>query len=970
MNYISDHRLKKHCLLLAFLVMIYGNTAGQQVKQAKNDTIIIDTLNLPWNIRVPMKYYTGAVSVITGQEMARFRVANNTNMLAGRLAGLMTNMGSAEPGSDNSNLSVRGSSSYYSGSPKIYVDNMSIGFDQLDPLEIDQLVVLKDAAANASYGIQGADKSIVVTTRRGVPFQNKISFYSQFGFVTPSKGPVFLGAKDYMTLYNEANINDGITPFYPQATINQYDNPSRNKELYPDVDWQKELIAKQAMQQKYNITFSGGNNDVRYFILGGYMKQGGLYKYGDLNEKSLGFNTNPGFTRYNFRSNLDFKINSTLSVSLNLAGRLESKNYPGASASAIWSNIAIYPPNLFPMLYADGKIGGYNQGGLDYRSNPYGLITQSGYNREVHRNLTGTTSIVQKLDKWVPGLSAFGSFSYYNFNYNNEGASMAFATYNMQADGTYQKYNNDVPYAFRGRGQDQDRMTTVVAKLDYQHAFGKNHEVSANLGFNQTVENAGSGFMALSSLIPGLPSGVTIGDNFPYATQGFFSYLHYAYQKKYIVDLNMSYNGSENLAPGKRFGFFPTLAAGWIISEEDFLKKTKVDLLKLRASYGLLGNSDFSFLDRAFGGRNRYLYASAYTFGSNYALGRNPIFQSSRAEGAIANPDVTWETSKVLNIGIDGAFFGNKLGVTVDAFQERRSNILAFPSSQSSLIGVAFKPLNVGKVVNKGVEWDVNYTDKIGNLHYTAHALGSYVKNKIIFQDEVVRPYSYMNRTGLPIGTIFGLESIGFFNSQEEINNSPLQTYGPVQPGDLKYKDQNGDGRIDQNDGVAIGKPFNAQFTYGAQINLKYKSVDLTVWFQGTGKRSVNIMNAATFGLAGGAKPSEYVLNRWTPATAATADYPRLSNSAKQGDNNYVYSSFWNQNGQYLRIKNVELGYNFSPSILKSLRISNARFYVSANNLATWTKLKADYIDPEYTSAGISDYPRTRTFVMGLNVEF
>lgn len=979
MKHTSYNRLKTCCFLLSFLALNYGNANAQQknkttitdsLKAARIAKLSKDTINLPWNVFAQKKSYTGAVSIITGEEMSRFRVANNSNMLAGRLAGLNTIMGSEEPGYDNSSLSIRGNNSYNSSGPKIYVDNISIGFSQLDPLEIDQLVVLKDAAANASYGIRGANKSIAVTTRRGTPFQNKINFYSQFGFLEPTTKPKFLGSKDYMTLHNEANANDGITPLYPQSTIDQYNNPARNKDLYPDVDWYDELIEKRALQQKYNITFSGGNNDVRYFILGGYMKQEGLYKFGDKNEKSLGFNTNPSFSRYNFRSNLDFKINPTLSVSLDLAGRLETKNFPGAGSGTIWQNIATYTPNLFPMLYSDGKIGGYNQGGLDYRRNPYGLITQTGYNKEIHRNLSGTTRVEQKLDKWVEGLTASGTFSYYNFNFNNEGAVMDFAAYNMNPDGTYAKFNNDVAYAFRGRGQDQDRMTSIIAKLDYHRTFNVNHEVAGNIGFNQSVENAGTGYMALSNLIPGIFPGVTTGDDFPYATQGFFGYLHYAYKKKYILDVNMAYNGSENLAPGKRYGFFPTVSAGWIASEEDFFKDTKVDLLKLRASYGVLGNSDFSYLSNLFGGRFRYLYAGGYTFGSIYQFGRNPAGSSSRAEGSIPNPDVTWETSKTLNIGIDAAFFGNKLGITLDAFSERRNNILATPSSMSSLIGIALKPVNVGKAENKGIDWDIAYNDNIGELNFSLHALGSYTKNKIVFMDEVIRPYSYMSRTGQQVGTPFGMEAIGFFKDQNEISNSPLQTFSPVQPGDIKYKDQNGDNRIDQNDEVAIGKPFDAQLNYGAQVNLRYKGLDLSVWFQGTGKRTINTMSLASMGFAGGTKPSEYVLNRWTPATAATADYPRLSTTAKQGENNYVQSTFWNQNGQYLRLKNIELGYNFTPESLKSLRLSNLRLFVSANNLATWTKLKGDYIDPEYPIAGIGNYPRTRSYMMGLNVEF
>lgn len=281
-----------------------------------------DSINLPYNLKVSKKYYAGAASFITGDDMSLFRYANNSNMLAGRVAGLTTNMNSEEPGYDGSSLYIRGFSTYNSSSPNIIVDNAPVGFAQLDPLEIDQLVVLKDAAANAIYGLKGANKNIFVTTKRGVAYQNSIKFYSQFGVLVPSKAPNFLGAQRYMKLYNEALVNDGRAERYSAAQIGQYDNPGRDQELYPDVNWNEELVAKQAIQQKYNLTFSGGTKDVRYFVLAGYMDQRGFLKYNDLSEESLGFNTNTNFKRYNFRTNLDIDINSTLTVGLDLAGRL------------------------------------------------------------------------------------------------------------------------------------------------------------------------------------------------------------------------------------------------------------------------------------------------------------------------------------------------------------------------------------------------------------------------------------------------------------------------------------------------------------------------------------------------------------------------------------------------------------------------------------------------------------------------
>ncbi|WP_315814581.1 TonB-dependent receptor plug domain-containing protein [Paraflavitalea speifideaquila] len=492
-------------------MLLAGQSAlAQQATQPVSDTLKIgkdssywsQPLRLPWNYTLPRKYYAGAVSSITGEEMARFRVANNSNMLAGRLAGLKTSMGSEEPGYDGSALYIRGDNTYNNGAMYVYVDNIPVGFNQLDPLEIDQLVVLKDAAAAGTYGIRGANKGIAVTTRRGEIGKSKINFYSQVGFLSPMDAPDYLGAKDYMTLYNEAAINDGLPARYPDAQIAAYNDPARNKEVYPDVNWYDELIKKQALQQKYNLTFSGGTKDVRYFVLLGYMNQQGFYKYSDINEKTMGYSTNANFKRYNFRSNLDFNINPSLLVALDLAGRLETKNFPGSPQSSIWGNIALYPPNLFPMLYANGKIGGNQQ----YNRNPYGLLTQTGYTREVHRNLSSTARIEQKLDKLVKGLSVTGAFAYYNYYYNNEGATMNFATWELQPGGDYKQFGTDVSYNFRSRTQSQERMNTVWAKADYKTNFGFNHDFAAQAGFYQSVTTPA-------------------GDDFPYATQGFWQGL-------------------------------------------------------------------------------------------------------------------------------------------------------------------------------------------------------------------------------------------------------------------------------------------------------------------------------------------------------------------------------------------------------------------------------------------------------------
>lgn len=927
-------------------------TYKQAVKAIKDYNAIVlqaeqhfdETLTLPWNSSVQKKYYPGAISTTTGAAMSRYHNLNNSNSLAGSMAGLITVQGSDEPGYDGSSLYIRGTNTYNFGSITTYVDNVPLTFSQLDPLEIDQLSILKDASANGTYGIAGANKSLIVTTKRGVAYQNKINFYSQFGFIKPNAPQNYLGAKDYMNLYNEAAANDGLPARFTTDQIAAYDNPNRDMDRYPDVNWYGELIKTEAVQQKYNLTFSGGTNAVRYFVLLGYAKQDGLFKYGDYNEEVYQFNSNNSFDRYNFRTNIDFAITPSLTASVDLGGRVENQRSPGAGTSGtngIWLNLSRYPSGLFPMIYSNGNIGGNSQ----YARNPYGIITRTGYTNIATRNLLGTTRITQNLNKVIEGLSLTGAFSYYN-NYNNiEGRTMDFATYELQPNGTYQKFGNDVALAVRARTATQNRLNIFWAKADYQHSFGTKHELDASVGFNQSVNT---------------PS----GDDYPYATQGFFGRAFYNYDKKYVAELNIGYNGSENLPKGKRYGFFPSLALGWIISNEAFAKSDYVDLLKLRASYGILGNTDFGIGGDA---RARYLYLSNYETGGSYVFGNNPASAGGRREGQLGNENITWETNKMANIGADFEILKHSVGGSVDAFMERRKDILAFPSSISSLGGFTTKPFNVGIMENKGIEWDVYYKQKIGDLSFALHALGSFVKNKVINQEEQIQPYDYLYRTGNALGTPFGLTSIGFFKDQNDINNSPKQNFSTVKPGDIKYKDENNDGVVDVYDQVKLGNPNLPQLYYGASLDLAFKGFDLKVLFQGAGSRNVSILNSATQGFSDGNKPTDFILGRWTPATAETATSPRLSLGTNA--NNYQASSFWLRNGRYLRLKNLELGYSLPQNLVSKVKLAHARFFVNSFNLYTWSDLPSD-LDPEFLGAGLGSYPRTKSFNFGLNVEF
>lgn len=905
-----------------------------------------NTITLPFGSTIQNQYFTGSVSGISGNQMEKFHVPNASNSITGRIPGLITRAVSDEPGNDAANFYVRGRSSFNTDNPNLYVDNVPVAFSLLDPLEIDQLQVFKDGVANGVYGMDGANKSIFITTKRGEAFNNKINFYTSLVVQKPTALPKFLGAQQYMQLYNEARVNDGLPTQYTQAQIDAYNNGS-NKINNPDADWYGDNLKDQSFMQKYNLTLSGGNNIVRYFILGGVTSQQGLFNNTDLNFSKYGYKTNNQFNRYNLRSNFDVNITKSLSAFVDLSARISETTNPGTSsggAAAIFNNMAKYPPNLFPVVFDDGTIGGNAQ----YKDNPYGLITKKGFFKAVNRVTFGNVGFKQNLSKILSGLSATASYSFYNSFIDNEGfteGSPTFAVYNYVNGVIQPTVGNDVLPTYAARPGTQNRIGTFWAKFNYDAKFGTDHKLTADLGYNQSKQTPA-------------------GDDFPYVSINLYAKAHYQYKDRYLADLSLSRSTTEVFPDNHRYGLFPSFGAGWILSNEDFLKSSKTfSFLKIRGSYAILGNGNVGGT-----GRSRYYYVDLYTSnGNTYNFGQTPAGTNAYGEGNLSNPNITWEKSNMANVGIDAAFLDNKLGVTLEVFNERRNQILVVPGNISSLIGQTTRPLNLGVVNNHGIDASIWYKNKINDFGYSVAANLSLNKNKIIYNAESAKPFSYLNTAGQPIGTVYGLTAIGLFKDAADVANSPKQTFQQVQAGDIKYLDRNGDNIIDNNDFAAVAKSSVPQANYGLSLGLSYKNFDLTADFQGAYGFSVDLRSNATYGFTNNSKPSALMLNRWTPSTVATAQYPRLSFA---GDNNYQTSTFWLKDVNFIRLKNIELGYNLTASFLQKARIKNLRLYASGLNLATWSNIDVDFVDPEYAQAGISQYPRMKNLVFGLNVQF
>ncbi|GAA0549334.1 SusC/RagA family TonB-linked outer membrane protein [Chitinophaga japonensis] len=910
--------------------------AGSLRADAARDTIpaSLDTLQSVAYAEQPRWKTTAAIAGISGEELRRSSVPTLSNALFGRLPGLTVMQGNGEPGYDAPSMLVRGISSYRGTRLLTFVDGFESPFDQFAADEIASITVLKDAAATAMYGIRGANGVLLVTTKRGFVGKPRIAFSAQTGWQSPLRLPDFLGAYDYARLYNEALQQEGRAPRYSQADLDAY-RAGNDPYFHPNVNWYDEVLKKTAPTANYNLNIRGGNNNARYFVLLNVLKNTGLYKNTDPEKEE---SANASFLRYNFRSNVDINVTRRLSASLDLAGRVEDRTYPGTDAPTLWYNMMLIPPNAFPVRNPDESYGGTSV----YRNNPVGLVLGTGVASTHDRSLQATMRLNYRLDQLAEGLVASAAVSFNNWFRGNDDKTKEFAVFqlsrNTAGDTVYTKFGDNTPVAVNDWQNDQWRRTNALLSLAYDRSFGQ-QEVNALLQYQQDVYTIS-------------------GNNVPYAHQGIAGRVTYAYKRKYIGEFTFGYSGSENFPKGSRFGFFPALSAGWVLSEESFLQPQAawLDFLKLRASWGLTGNDQV-------GGR-RFPYNQYYSGGAGYYFGTDNHAASGIDEGSLANPGITWETSRRLNAGLDAVLLRNRITFTLDVFDEKRYDILAERnSSVPGYIGVGLPAENVGSVRNRGLELQLGYRRPAGKRGpgYFVEASAAYARNKILYMAEVQQPYAYLNRTGQRVNQPFGLQAIGFFRNEADIAASPQQVFAPVRPGDIKYKDQNGDNIIDIYDEVAIGHPFVPEWTFGLHLGLQYKGFDLDAFFQGVANRSVMLQGPLVWAFVNNAGAPPMAQGRWTPETAATATYPRLTTAPN--DNNYRSADFWQRDGSFIKLRNIELGYTLPLSLTRLVKLDHARVYVNAVNLFTLDHVKI--ADPEV----LYGYPVMRSVNAGLRLE-
>jgi len=912
----------------------------------------------------------GAITAVKAKEL-QAPVRSLSNSIGGRVAGILAVQRSGEPGKDDAQFWIRGISTFTGDqNPLILVDGIERPMNNVDPLEIESFSVLKDASATAVYGVRGANGVILITTKRGFDGKAKVDARYEHGFSMPTYRPQYLNSYQRSMLFNEAI---DANPSASQAMKYQPDEleamlKGTDPELYPDVDWQDVLMKDVTQNEKLSVNISGGGKNVRYYTAISVYNQEGQYAINnsdyDWVPSTLGtYGRNVNYTRYNFRSNVDANIGKYTVVSLGLQATIANNMEPSEGSENIYLWINNVAPNAFPVLYKDG-----NFPGRDGLYNPYIQLTQRGFKQTTSNELRANISIDQDLSFITKGLKAVVRYAYDAENYNSATRKRELTLYQAEKrdeEGLIEykviDANKQEEYLSYGADAWGQRKQYFEASVAYDRTFDK-HAVSAlALYYMKDARN-----IKASSYIASLPN----------RSLGLAARVTYAYDKKYLFEANLGYNGSENFPKGQRMGIFPAFAAGWVISEEGFLKKNPtLTWLKLRASYGQVGSDQI--------GSTRFAYLSTLKdnvpgsngFGVNFNQGTGG--QGGIAEDQLAAQDLTWEKASKYNVGLEVGLW-NSWTTTFEAFYEYRNNIFIQPqvSEIAGLQNPAYA--NTGSMDNRGFEITTEYNKVFANgLTVTARANYTFARNKYI-DDGKTYANPWQDVAGVRYGERLLYKAMHLF-SQEEIDALPdfyrqfSLTKDQLRPGDIRYEDVNDDGRITEDDKVWAERPSVPESMLGFGGSLYWKGFDFSFLFQGAFGASTYLTSGWYFQPFQADREPKYMgnvltnfLDRWTEENPDPYAFsPRLYMG--QNVNNYVSSTWWVRNSDYLRLKNLELGYTLPRKTLDKMRIDNLRFYVSAQNVYTFSKFAREFWDPEVSA---DSYPIQATVFLGVNLTF
>lgn len=858
---------------------------------------------------------TGAISSMKGDDLLKTPAGSVNNILSGQVTGVSSVQYSGEPGADAAEVYVRGIATYADGAsttPLIQVDGVERDMSQIDPNEIESVTVLKDASATAVFGVRGANGVILITTKRGAEGKAKISFSTSVGVNVRTKDLDFANSYQYADYYNMMSINDGGSQIFTDeqlAAFRDHTNPI----LYPDINWIDYCMNKASIQSQHNVNISGGTDKMRYFVSAGMFSQNGMFK-----QFKAADDFNFDYKRYNYRANLDFDITKTTLLSVNIGGRVEVKRTPESDEDQ---------NQLFRKLYwavpfaSAGIVNGmYIKSNGDYLpfTGTDGLASYYGKGARVKTNNVLNVDLVldQKLDFITKGLSVKlkGSYNSAYSNVKRSYASVASYTPIVADDGSisFRKSGSDSQLSYSDGDFGKARDWYMELALNYNRKFG-DHNVSALALYNQSKKYYPGGVYNY------IPSGYV----------GFVGRVTYDWKTRYMAEFNVGYNGSENFAPGNRYGLFPAGSLGWVISEEPFFEPLKdvVGYLKVRASLGLVGNDK--------NGSERFIYLPGkYGFGQydGYYFGQNVGNKKPGAwEASQTNPESKWETSLKQNYGIDFNILKDRLSVSVDYFIERRKDILTKPDYLPGILGMVLPPVNVGEVENKGYELQLKWNDQLSeDFRYWATFNMSYATNKIVYMNEVKQNEPWLYETGRRINSRLMYKFWGFYDEtadaryQEEFGR-PIADHGiTLAPGDAVYVDLNGDGKLDGNDATRdIGFTDIPEYTAGLTAGFAWGKFDFSM--QWTGAWNVDRMLSEFRRPLGDTNQKGLLLyqyeNTWrSSADSFTAKFPRASSS--HANNNYAQSDLYLVNASYLRLKNVEIGYNMDFPFLKKIKVN------------------------------------------------
>lgn len=978
------------------------NSTEQRVKDKNvvNVTLVESNINLDDVVVVGYgsQKKESVVSSVNSMKPAEIAIPTRSlsNTIAGQVAGVIAIQRSGEPGNDDADFWIRGQSSYAGGtSPLVLVDGVPRSMNDLDTDEIETFTVLKDAAATAVYGSEGANGVVLITTKRGRAQKTIISFNAQYSIATPTRMPELMNSWDYLSMWNEASWNDAGNPNwdtymqngapYSAEALAKY-RDGVDPDLYPNSIW-TDLLSNNTQNQRYTINLRGGSEKTKFFVSGAYYKENGMFKSNPLDD----YNANIGLERYNLRSNVDMDITPTTKLSVDMSGQYRTQNNPGNTSDQIFKHIILFPTHLVPFMWSDGSAA-VCETDADGRYNPYNLLNFSGYSKKWSVAMQTKATLRQKLDFITKGLSVQGSISFDADFSSTLKRSMGPDKYKVTGRDENGRLNKVVSAEGSPLGEASVSASSgtkklyIEAQLNYERTFGKKHAVTGTFVYNQKeTQYQGSRKSTGAEEVGGLKL-------LPYRKQNIVMRGTYAYDNRYVLEASFGATGSENFAPGNRWGIFPAVGAAWNVHAEKFMQKENImnilSKLRLRASYGLTGNDNT--------GSSRFVYRELLTDSGSQSVGLiagnngGPTNDMGRIyENTFAAPFISWEVEKKSNFGIDMGLFRGRVDITADYFYNRREDILISRVTIPTATGFRQNPWqNFGITTNKGFDASITIKQNIGkDWVLSARGNVTYAVNKIVEKDEIPQAYPWLAQTGTSIGANKIYIADGLFTNQDfiitkksdgsydyKLKDGIASYAADVKPGDIKYKDLNGDGTINDNDQSYQNGfyPNNPQLVYGFGLNVQFKGIYAGVFFQGVGRASVNLKANTSYFVPfalGKDQSSARVeaANHWRADDPNNMNvlYPRLHKN--EFSNNTLNSTWWYRDGSFLRLKNVELGYQFDKKLVQKWKMQNLRIYVQGSNLAVWDHIKM--WDPEIGNSG-ARYPINSTWTCGLDITF